>query len=140
MGISKDALQGFVSIPTSDDASNYAQVTSEFFFASQGRGQKLKQRFEVPGTARFSVDAPSETIWSSCSTSATLRVNTALVAHGNASAIGFSTASAESSGEDENALRFAVSYRKCASTDGDEEKKVVESEEADDEDEQASDA
>lgn len=137
MGISKDTLQGFVSIPTSDDASNYAQVTSEFFFASQGRGQKLKQRFAIPGTARFSVDASSETIWSSCGTSAILRVNMALVAHGNASAIGFSTASAESSDEDENALQFAVSYRKCASTDGDEEKMVVKTEEAD---EPASDA
>lgn len=131
MGLSKDALQGVVFIPaSSDEASNYAQVTSEFFFASQGRGQKLKQRFETPGETRFSVDATSETIWSSCggASSAALRVNTALIAHGNASAIGFSAASA-----DENALRLAVSYRKCASADVSDNEEDVETEDADDE-------
>lgn len=132
MGISKDALQGFVSIPDSEDASHYAQVTSEFFFASQGRGSKLKQRFTDSGVARFSVDATSETIWSSCGAPASLRINTALIAHGNASAIGFSSSSSADASE---GLRFAVSYRKCASAEDDQAKEDVETEDPEDVDE-----
>lgn len=106
VGITKDQLQGFVSIP--DNEGSFAQVSSEYFFLSQRRGPKLKQRFETPGDAEFTLDAPAATIWSKCGIPTSLRVNTALIAHGEDATVGFGSASENA------ALRFSVEYKECS--------------------------
>jgi hypothetical protein len=111
-------LLGFVSIPENDSTS-FAQVSHEYFFQTPRRSSKVQQRFKTPGTSAFSSveDSPAaKTIWSSkCGVTAPLRINMALIAHGQDVAIGLAF-----SQEKKPALRFSVEYKKCERDDSSE--------------------